>query len=369
MFEKETETIIGTVLRRVPGTSGPVAVKDLLASDIPYPIKVFFRADVEAALLAELQHHRKESRFDFNHPEIESLQNQINSLLVLRYSFGAEDFRRRLTDAVHLLINYLIRPQWTLAGVVFEKEETISSQSLLGLLRYFGPYDYLREIVSRYVSEKRTAAFTRQEFVSLLWKADGEYIRRKSGDELARIMSPIYDFLDFPSNTGANAVPTRALIRFFEDKGVTAVLTQLEGEFAQGNTGLSRQRLGEILEEVRRTCGAFAVDKVVPNPQDLLTSPAAPSPPSPVPPQATADGGIELERLLTESEQRRFIRKIFGQNEEAFHSAFRSMSTLTGWKETSKFIDEIFITNDVDPYSSDAKRFIEVMFRHFHPGT
>lgn len=368
MFEQETDSIIRTVAQRVPASGGTVAVKDILAADIPYPIKVFFRADVEAMLLAELRNHRKESRFDFNHPEIESLQNQINSLLVLRYTFGAEEFRRRLADTVHLLMNFHIRPQWTLSGVIFEKEETISAESLLGLLRYFGPYEYLREIVAHYIREKRPATFARADFGTLLWKADGEYIRRKSGDELARVMSPIYDFVDFPANSGTNAVPVRALIKYFEDKGLTAVLPQMEGELAQGTTALTRKRLGEILEEARRGCGAFTVERVTASPQDIFTAPVPePAVPLPPAPRESGNGGVSLEQTMSEGEQKRFIKKIFGQDEAAFHNALRSMSTLPGWKETSRFIDEVFISHDVDPYSSDAKRFIEVIFEHFHP--
>ena len=128
MFEHETELIIDAVRQRVPrggSESNSVVLKDILAADIPHPLKTFFRADVEMVLEDELQRHRKGSRFNFHHPEVQSLQKQISSILVLHYGYPLNEFNKRLEDTVHLMINYLIRPQWSLNNVLFEKEKTI----------------------------------------------------------------------------------------------------------------------------------------------------------------------------------------------------------------------------------------------------
>ena len=93
MFEQETESIIAAIRQRTIGSAGTFAVKDILASDIPHPVKTFFRADVEAMLMKELLTYHKTSRFPFDHVEVQSLQQQINSLLVLNYAFQREDFR------------------------------------------------------------------------------------------------------------------------------------------------------------------------------------------------------------------------------------------------------------------------------------
>ncbi len=366
MFEQETDTIIASILQRVTVREETVAVKDILASDIPYCVKTFFRADVESMLLAELQSYHKSSRFDHGNPEVRSLQDQINSVLVLHHSFPREDFSRRLHDAVHLLVNYHVRPQWTLSGVLFERDPSISAQALLALLRYFSPYDYLREIIARYVREKGIASFAARDFTQLMWKADGEFIRRKTGTELARITTPLFEFLDYPKNTGCKALPIRSLVKFFEDKGLTSATSQLEGELLQGKTELRARELENILEDVRRTCGAFEVHKVDRD-QPGLSMPSGGS----VQEAPRSGAGTEPARLIEftveENDRRRFVKKIFLQDEEAFDAALRSLGARPSWKEASKFIDEIFIRNDINPYSSEAKRFIEVIFGQYHP--
>ena len=371
MLDQETANILRTIHQRLPETS-PLALKEILAADIPYPLKTFFRTDVEILLATESARIRKESRFKRDHPDVQPLQDQINSLLVMHYTFEIQEFHRRLEDAVHLIINYLVRPQWTLTGIAFEKERTLDVVALRNVLKYFAPYEYLRDLLVRYVQEKRIALIGQKEFSALLWKLDGEFVRRKSGDEMARILSPMFDFFDYPARTAANALPIRALVRYFEDKGLTSVIQRLEGEAAQGRGALTQHELGAILEDTRRTFGAFVVDKREEHMHDItqpVTSPAQPpihtaqAEPQ-VPPPAEEKKGVP-PLIVDEHDRRRFVRKIFKHDETSFDSSLRTLSEAQSWKQASTLIDEIFIRNDVDPYSSEAKRFTELISQRF----
>ncbi|MBI1806815.1 MAG: hypothetical protein HYR76_07185 [Ignavibacteria bacterium] len=371
MFEQETETIISTIQRRTIGSGEAFAVKDILASDIPHAVKTFFRADVEAMLLKELRAYHNTSRFHCEHPEVQSLQQQINSILVLQYTFQRSEFVQRLNDAVHMIINYLVRPQWTLTSVLFENTETISAEALIGLLRYFGPYEYLKEIVTRYLHDKEIRSTAKKDFSSLIWKIDGEYIKRKSGDELARIVFPLYDFFDFPKATGNVSLPLKALMKYFEDKGLPSVMRQLEDEITQGRIHITMHELGELLESVRRACGAFNVETIEVEHTELITR-AESAAAEAIPPTSThgvstpVQPFITFNFLLEEHERRRFVKKIFNNDEEVYRSSLESLGKLATWKQASKFIDELLIQNDVNPYSSDAERFIKIVFEQYH---
>ena len=381
MFEQETEQIIDMARQRTLGSAQAIALKDILGANIPAPLKTFFRAEVEAILLDEMQQRRKKSRFNFQHPEVVSLENQINSILVLNFTYERTEFLSRLDDTVHLLANFLVRPHWTLTSVLFEREQSITALSLLRLLRYFGAYEYLKDILVHYVGEKLIASFTREEFATLLWRMDAEYVRRKSGDELARILFSLFDFFDYPKKGEGMSLPIKALVRYFEDKGLASVLPMLEGAIAQGKNDISHRELGELLENVRRTSGAFEASKLeVEHPvteREMVASIEAsqPLPPSPTLPQRQNDHGTAavqgpsgVIRILefSEGDQKRFTRRIFRQDEAAFASASGALKHAPSWKEASKIIDEIFIQNVIDPYSSDALRFTETLFKQFH---
>lgn len=369
MLEQETEKLIETISLRTIGNGPSVAVKDILAADIPYPVKTFFRADVEMILMRELSFGQKNSRFYHHHPEVQNLQQQINSILILHYTFEREKFLLRLTDTVHMLVNYLVRPQWTLTNIIFEKETSIPTQTLIPMLRHFGPYEYLKDVILRYIQDKRISTMTRDECATLLWKIDGEYIRRKTGDELSRILSPLYEFICFPHHSGEQTISIKALIRFFEDKGATSVILRLEGEQAQSTHVLSRQSLAGILEDIRRTTGVIEVDQPestnIPLNGELhgATSTDGPAVSSSA---ETAQHSVSPELLMEETERHRYIKRIFKQDEQAFSTALQSIGTMKSWKDASKFIDEIFIKNDIDPYSSDAERFIQLISQRYH---
>ncbi len=252
MFERETEKIAAVASERTIGSRSAVAIKDILAAEIPHPLKTFFRTDVESMLLSEISSGRKGSTFEYGHPEVEKLQGQINSILIPRYTFQREDFLKRLGDAIHLMVNYLIRPQWTLVSVIFERDDVISAPTLLSMLKYFGPYEYIRDISKEYVQEKSAENFSRAEFTKLVRDIDRANVRRKSGSELARVLSPVYDFFEFPEKSPEFAIPSKALSLFFNDKGLGDVADNFQSDRA-----FTRRDLSDILEDIRRKHGAF----------------------------------------------------------------------------------------------------------------
>ena len=375
MLEQETEKIVAIAHQRTIGSSQSIAIKDILAADIPVPVKTFFRADVEAMLLDELQQHRKTSRFNFRHPEVQNLQNQINSLLVLNFTFEQAEYDTRLNDTIHMLANYLVRPQWTLTNVLFEQEQSVSAQSLLRQMRYFGPYEYFRDILARYVSEKTVQSFTREQFSSLLWRIDAGYVRRKSGDELARILLPLYDFFDYPKHSENKTLIIKAIIKFFDDKGLSPVLPMLEGEIVQGKNEFSIRELAESLENVRRAGGAFEAVKtesaqqsateVVKMESATTASPTMPEQTGETPQKKLQSKPVHILEF-SDGEQKRYTRTLFRQDDTAFAEAMQALGQAPSWEEASKLIDEIFIRSIIDPYSSDALRFTETLFKQFH---
>ena len=372
MLEYETDLIVNTIKTRTISGNTVVAVKDILAAEIPAQIKVFFRADVELMLLDELQDHWKTSRFQFNRPDVQNIQQQANAILLLHYTFDRSEYLHRLEDVVHMTANFLIRPQWTMKNVLFEREETVTTKALLRHLRYFGSYEYLRDMIIRYVQSKNLSSFRQEDFSSFLWRADGAYLRRKSGDELARVLSPMYQFFEYPAHGNDFALPAAALIKFFDDKGLAPVSVRLEGEIAQNKIAFSQRELGFLLGQINQSAGAFVVDR----PEHLLKTQASlPNVLAPEPANETMSGTATMTRptltvlseLIEEPDRKKFIKRLFQQDPLSFQTAIKLIDGIATWKEASRCIDELFIEHDVDPYSPEAVRFHDIVFQRFHP--
>jgi hypothetical protein len=218
-------------------------------------------------------------------------------------------------------------------------------------------------------------------------------VSRKNGEELARVLLPLYEFFDYPSRSNAIRIPAQALVKFFEDKGLSSVTARLEGELQHAPAEYSMAELAQLLEDIRGSGGAFAVDRPefehetaapveehpAPPTVAALIQPEPEPPAAKEPPPATPTNGeaaaaaakasplSDFAASLDDAERKKYLKKLFHQDEPSFQTAMNFMSGIASWKEASRFIDEIFIQNDIDPYSSDAKRFIDMVFQKFYP--
>jgi len=94
-----------------------------------------------------------------------------------------------------------------------------------------------------------------------------------------------------------------------------------------------------------------------------------------MPEEANAEKGlistdaIDLRALIDARKRKRFLKKVFKKDEAHFDASIDTLNAMTSWKEASVFIDEIFIMNDVDPFSKDAIRFTDLVYSRFFPAS
>ena len=72
-----------------------------------------------------------------------------------------------------------------------------------------------------------------------------------------------------------------------------------------------------------------------------------------------------LDLLIEEDERKRFIRKLFNGDSAYFNIVVQTLNKMTSWKEASLYIDEIFLMNGVDPYSTDSVNFTDKVYTRF----
>ncbi|MDI6803908.1 MAG: hypothetical protein QME58_08680 [Bacteroidota bacterium] len=382
MYEKEIDRLNKLTLIRTIGSAERISLKEVLAAEIPLPLRNMIRVDVEQKLQDELRNNFVNSRFDFSHPEVISLQNRMNSILVLNYSFNRHEYLELVHDAIHLLLNYLMRPQWTLRSFLFDNTTQVSSDVILKALRNFSVYEYLKDLIVRIIKEKNIKLMTINEFQSLIWKCDREYIRRKDGYQLAQITLAIYDFINYGNRETKSTVPTKGLIKLFDDKGMRKVVDRLQIELQRHVNEISFDELCILLEDLRKTYDGFEFENTLQKiPVEIpVTAPLEDSPVVTItidesevvekndsisPQLSTKSQLLPLENFFDDDERKRFVKKIFRKNEKDFSDAVTDINNMTSWKEASKYVDEIYILNEVDLYSPEATRFTEITYNRF----
>lgn len=420
IFESEIETIMHSLRARTIGESESITLREVLESDIPPGIKAYFRAEVEKLLHKEREKEVRSKKFPYSLPEVMRLQEQIDLLLKHYYEFDQKEFDALLDEAVHFQFNYLCRPQFTLMNFLFENRRRVPVADIERKLDYCVDYTYYREIIRRYIVDHGLAKMTYEEFQSLLEKIDREILDRHTSWELAKMLTALHRFVDAGLPTarkpdGQPTLPINAVIVFFEDKKLPDIKARLEHERDTQNVqDISIRDLANVIEKVRtgKEDAVAVIDekprkqsrirrrpapestsepqvesapqeptlRIVETEQDLFQPVTTPERAVVQPLQHRTEHkeeekpGAEDEKpeegihtIFSRSEQKHFVKKIFRKDETAFREALDTLNIVASWEEASHYLDQLFLANNVDPFSEEAIEFTDKVYVWFHP--
>ena len=411
IFESEIEAIMNTVRARTIGAADTITLRGILRSEIHPAIKAYFKSEVEKQLIEARRQEVRSKNFPYSLPEIVSLQRQIDVILVHQYQFDQTEFEVLLDQSVHFHFNYLCRPQWTLLNFMFEDRRRLTTSELLRKLRYCADFPYFPRVLQRYIGDKGLAEIEYSEFKSLLKKIDDAILERHSAEELAALTRPLIRFLEMGLPTahfamGEPTLPINAAIVFFEDKQMLALKEKLEEERDQNGVDhvtvdqlakLIKKHLVSHLEQSGEpdqgpaemsdvgSSGGGAADDGKPGEVIVPEVITDPLPDSAIPvgkaeapekpghrPSKLLPELLDVHTLFDETEIRVFTRRIFHKDSVEFRNGLDRLNTAATWLEASLMLDQIFLENNVDPFSKEAIRFTNKIYSRYqmpeHPG-
>jgi hypothetical protein len=74
-----------------------------------------------------------------------------------------------------------------------------------------------------------------------------------------------------------------------------------------------------------------------------------------------------IHAIFSRSEQKHFVKKIFRRDDIAFREALDTLNIIASWGEASHYLDQLFVANNVDPFSEEAIEFTDKVYGWFHP--
>jgi hypothetical protein len=410
IFEAEIESIIHAVHVKTIGEDDGIVLKKILSAGIHPAIKAYFKAEVEKTLMQERGLEYRSKKFSYSLPEVRSLEEQIDLLLVQNYHFSLQEFESLLDESVHFQFNYLCRPQWTLLNFIVGEQRRVASDIIEKRLRYCVDYTYFPELIKRYIVDHGLAEVTYEEFKSLIEKIDHEVVAQHSSLELAHMTRALFDFVEsgkmvpqveFEQQT----LPINAAIVFYEDKNIPEICARLQFERDRNRIlQITADRLADIIEIVRTgnedASAHLSTSPMIPSEatqqvneqvstiivdsaglvqetiDDAQVTEKSMQPKTPLlifgendekylasTPSAKQK---EILDLFSDEEFTIIVRKLFGNDEPAFRGAITEISLLRSWEQVAQYLDQLFLINQIDPFSAEAVRFTDKLYAHFH---
>jgi len=350
MFEVEIQTLQKIIKINTIGNAQSISLQSILESNIPHNVKSFFKAEIEWLLYQERKTEPTSSRFNYSQEDVRILREQTDLLLVYHFNFSQQEFAHTNDRCAHFLFNYLCRPVWTLENFLFDEKNILSHRELALKFRYCADYDYYWKIIEKYLKTKNKADLTKEETSDLLHKIDREIIRETTAEGLATMTEPFFNFVYFiQENSEAvttRGIPTKALVYFFEDKGVRSVSEFLLAYRDKGKTILQYDELVSLLKQTFIKKGSY-VEK------ETLTIPK---------PESTVH---HSELLIPEKDKTGIINALFVGQESKFQARVEKIISLSSWEEAALELDHFFTTNNIEPYSREAIVFTNALQSYF----
>jgi len=410
IFEAEIESIIHAVHIKTIGEDDGIVLKKILSAKIHPAVKAYFKAVVEKTLLQERGLEYRSKKFSYSLPEVRSLEEQIDLLLVQNYHFSLQEFESFLDESVHFQFNYLCRPQWTLLNFVVGEQRRVSSEIIEKRLKYCVDYTYFPELIKRYISDHGLAEVTYEEFKSLIEKIDHEVVSQHSSLELAHMTRALFDFVESGKMVPQvefeqQSLPINAAIVFFEDKNIPDICKRLESERDRNRVlQITVDRLADIIEVVRTGNEDATAPLSMPpamqtdinNESSELTSTTFVETAEPaqetIEDTQTAEKSIqaktpllvfgendekylastpsakqkEILDLFSDEDFALIVRKLFANDEPAFRGSITEISLLRTWEQVAQYLDKLYMANQTDPFSAEAVGFTDKLYAHFH---
>jgi hypothetical protein len=381
MLEKETELILEILKERTVGLEATSSLSRVVSSDIPGSVKSFIEAEVHHWLAREIASAPHFTRIGETAPQNKKLIRKHIRALGMEYVFSRKEFLDTLDNAVHFVENYLCRPQWTLTHFLFQKESTISSETLRSHLDYVSEYSYLKVLILRYIERKEWNVIERKTFERLVEQIDREVVKQHSGKELALLIRPLYTFLHLSSDFPERTIPLKPILLFFEDKKLTQLRDAIErhchGEISLLDLSTILERYYDLPDEqeyLEQSEGSDNADD--PSSSEISFPRDHESASEQQTPQRNHSlsltfAGIEqealptLDSLITIEQRRMFVQSLFRKDEAYYGTIISSLNDISNWKAASSYLEELFTLNELDPFDSDVVEFTDCIHRRY----
>lgn len=234
MFEKEIKFISDFSLNKLKSFGSFVTFKKLSSTDLHPAIVSYISAELDYMIFRDRRKLLEDSIFDYSGREIADHFNVIAVELKQNKKISISDVHKLITQAVSFNINYVVRPKWSLTKLIYNDQDFVSVDELERMLNYLYYYDYIKNVLTAYISKRKVIQLTLTEFDLILNKIDRELFKSNSDELINNSLHSIADFFNI-GGIDKNRISLLAVEIFLKEKKLMDHLLKLRHAIPNGS--------------------------------------------------------------------------------------------------------------------------------------
>ena len=226
MFEKEIKFISDFSLNKVKNLGSYITFEKLSSINLHPAILTYLSAELEYMIFADRNQLLKDSLFDYSGKEISQNFKKIADEIKKTKKMSFEDIKKLIIQAVSFNVNYIVRPKWSLTKLVYNNKETVSVKDLELILSYVYYYDYIKNVLTAYITKRQLVQFSVTEFDLILNKIDRELFKSNSEKLVNNSLAAMGDFFNI-GGIDRTKVPMNGVEILLKEKNLIDYLLKL----------------------------------------------------------------------------------------------------------------------------------------------
>jgi hypothetical protein len=234
MFEKEIKFISDFSLNKLKSFGTFVTFEKMSTTDLHPAIISYISAELDFMIFRDRNKLLEDSIFDYSGREIADHFNVIAKELKQTKKISFSDIEKLITQAVSFNINFVVRPKWSLTKLIYNDEDFVSVEELQRMLNYLYYYDYVKNVLTAYISKRKVIQLTLTEFDLILNKIDRELFNSNSEELINNSLHSIADFFNI-GGIDKNRISLQAVEIFLKEKNLVDHLLKLNHGIPNGS--------------------------------------------------------------------------------------------------------------------------------------
>ena len=234
MFEKEIKFISDFTLNKVKNLGSSFTFKKLSTAGLHPAIFTYISAELDYLIYTDRKKLLENSMFDYSGKTISEQFNKIGGEIKQNKLISYDDFKKLVNQAVSFNVNYVVRPKWSITKLIYNEQQFVSVEEMERMLNYLYYYDYIKNVLSAYLSKRKVLQLTLTEFDLILNKIDRELFKANSEELINNALLSIGDFFNI-GGVDKNKISVQAVEILLKEKNLTDYLMKLHRAIPNGS--------------------------------------------------------------------------------------------------------------------------------------